>query len=594
MPSASQSQAHPRFASRDRRPPGFGQGILLQGLRRQALQKLLRSLNIGRLSPADRQRVLELVNGLLRLDGGRQIGDAALYTFDSDAITILESHRLRSEIARRLSGLRALDEAAVGGMGEATGRTPIRTFRESNLRHSLITRPPVLELSVADAETSFISGENASLAHLARILGLDGSRYSVPSIGQLSTALQRAGAHLRVQWGTDPGHGAIPPAILSSLRQYRPAVLRLSVASVHGASSEDPSLQVDAVLIHDSGQLRAWRSTQSRSSLVDALRRIYRDASGDSATTPDSRESSALSSVLDPVIAEITREKVSTLIISADPLLLNVPFASLPTSEGPLGHLVAFSITPSLAVSNLMGSAILLSGEGSRSVTTVIAGSRHFRDGLAPLPMAEQEMEGVLASARQARLYASERFTVAALIDAFNDSRVDRIHLATHADTSLSGGGDALLYTTSSELPVRELIARVQRGQAAPLDLVSISACRSGLSYAEQELGIAGAAIQLGARSTIGSSWYVDDVATASLFVLFYRHLALGLPKAEALRLAQDQMRTAQVRVEGHQVLGPDGKPLLTGLSRDQQLRYRHGFRHPYFWSGLHLVGSPW
>jgi CHAT domain-containing protein len=245
-------------------------------------------------------------------------------------------------------------------------------------------------------------------------------------------------------------------------------------------------------------------------------------------------------------------------------------------------------------VSNLVQSSQKFNQPDQDKGTTVIAGTMRFEDGIAPLAMAEQEMQAIKALVPQSQIFSGKSFTADTLVNAFNDRSVGRIHLATHADTSLEDGGDAVLYTSTGELRLSELNSRLLRNSSLPLDLITISACRSGLSFSNQELGIAGAAVQLGARSTIGSSWYIDDVATASLFVLLYKNLSINIPKAEALRLAQNQIRSGLVSVKGNQVIGPNGITILDGLTRDQQLRYKSGFRHPYFWSGLQLIGSPW
>ena len=108
------------------------------------------------------------------------------------------------------------------------------------------------------------------------------------------------------------------------------------------------------------------------------------------------------------------------------------------------------------------------------------------------------------------------------------------------------------------------------------------------------ELGFAGLALQAGSRSAIGTLWYVDDVATSAYFLQLYRYLDQGLPKAEALQATRVAMATGQVRLAGDQVLAADGTPLLRDLTSQQQRRVTGGLRHPFLWSGIELIGSPW
>jgi CHAT domain-containing protein len=76
-----------------------------------------------------------------------------------------------------------------------------------------------------------------------------------------------------------------------------------------------------------------------------------------------------------------------------------------------------------------------------------------------------------------------------------------------------------------------------------PIELVVMSACRTGLGRAvrgEGLLGLTRAFMQAGAKRIVASLWNVDDEATAALMELFYRGmLADGLRPAEALRRAQ-------------------------------------------------------
>jgi CHAT domain-containing protein len=46
--------------------------------------------------------------------------------------------------------------------------------------------------------------------------------------------------------------------------------------------------------------------------------------------------------------------------------------------------------------------------------------------------------------------------------------------------------------------------------------------------------------------------------------------------------------------MQGDRVVGPDGTTLLEGLTPNQQRRIAAGLDHPYFWSGISLLGTPW
>ena len=81
----------------------------------------------------------------------------------------------------------------------------------------------------------------------------------------------------------------------------------------------------------------------------------------------------------------------------------------------------------------------------------------------------------------------------------------------------------------------------------APVDLVVLSACRTGLGEevkGEGLIGLTRGFMYAGASSVVASLWKVDDEATAELMKNFYTNmLQKGLRPAEALRSAQNTLR---------------------------------------------------
>ena len=139
-----------------------------------------------------------------------------------------------------------------------------------------------------------------------------------------------------------------------------------------------------------------------------------------------------------------------------------------------------------------------------------------------------------------------------------------------------------------------ELAKLRQQREGVPLDLVVFSACRTALGDANAELGFSGLALQAGARSAVGTLWYVDDVVTSAYFVQMYQYLDQGIPKAEAMQLTRQAFVRNLVRLEGDQVLGVNNQPLLLDLTPSQQRRLSAGVDNPFFWAGIELMGSPW
>lgn len=96
-------------------------------------------------------------------------------------------------------------------------------------------------------------------------------------------------------------------------------------------------------------------------------------------------------------------------------------------------------------------------------------------------------------------------------------------------------------------------------------DLVTLSACNTGLGKIEGEEGVTNlveAFLVSGARAVVASLWSADDMYTGKLMERFYAHVAEGQPKAAALRQAK-----------------------LDLLAQDSSVS-------PYYWGAFVLVGE--
>lgn len=141
------------------------------------------------------------------------------------------------------------------------------------------------------------------------------------------------------------------------------------------------------------------------------------------------------------------------------------------------------------------------------------------------------------------------------------------VHIAAHGfvDTQFPERSGLVLGVDPSShddglLQVREII-RLHFNA----DLVTLSACNTGLGKIEGEEGVTNlveAFLVSGARAVVASLWSVDDTYTGKLMERFYTHIAEGQPKATALRQAK-----------------------LDLLARD-------GSVSPYYWGAFVLAGE--
>jgi CHAT domain-containing protein len=133
-----------------------------------------------------------------------------------------------------------------------------------------------------------------------------------------------------------------------------------------------------------------------------------------------------------------------------------------------------------------------------------------------------------------------ENFKKADLVQALTREQVDVLHLATHA--SFNGRSDRAFIVANGEVillsELRQILS-ANRTRGDELDLLVLSACETAVGDDEASMGLAGAAVQAGARSAIASLWPVNDVGTAELMKDFYQLYRDGRSKSAALREAQ-------------------------------------------------------
>ena len=388
----------------------------------------------------------------------------------------------------------------------------------------------------------------------------------------------------------------VAPLLAFDKASYNPAILSLSFtqeasgdATESASEPGDPDAAfLDLSLITADAPPAGVRVQVSKTFLRDQLREFYRQIAKQSSLeverpTSPSRQLYAL--LVAPVRELLKQHKISTVLISADRGLQAVPYAALHDGRSYFGDQYAFSLTPSVRFTSL-------APVGRSKARLLAAGVSDF-ELLAPLPMAETEVRA-LAEDRPSDVYLNQAFTPPVLLNQLAAGGSDRVHVATHAEFKPGGPSKARLHTGTQPLSLKEFSKIRNRDDADPIELFSLSACRTALGDGDSELGFAGLALQAGSRSAIGTLWYVDDVATSAFFVQFYRYLDQGLPKAEALQATRRAMQTGLIRLQDDQILGVDGTPLISELTELQQSRIAYGMRHPFFWSGIELIGTPW
>ncbi|MEO0707742.1 MAG: CHAT domain-containing protein, partial [Cyanobacteria bacterium J06649_5] len=107
-----------------------------------------------------------------------------------------------------------------------------------------------------------------------------------------------------------------------------------------------------------------------------------------------------------------------------------------------------------------------------------------------------------------------------------------------------------------------------EQSRRGAIELLILSACETAAGDKRAALGLAGVAVQAGARSTLASLWSLDDETGALFSDYFYQALqSPGISKAQAVRQAQLQ---------------------LLGKARSPNSPYQH----PRYWAPYILLGN--
>jgi CHAT domain-containing protein len=204
-----------------------------------------------------------------------------------------------------------------------------------------------------------------------------------------------------------------------------------------------------------------------------------------------------------------------------------------------------------------------------------------------PLPSVPIELQAISAQWHSPS-FLNSTFTLDNLNSEHAKGGFRIVHLATHAEFKPGKASNSYIQLWNSKLQLDRMESLNWRNPQ--VDLLVLSACRTAVGDREAELGFGGLAVKSGAKSALGSLWYVDDGGTLGLMSEFYHQLRGTTTKAEALQRAQQAIMSGKVRLENGQLVTTGGKLNLPAhLQQANQ-----NFSHPYYWSSFTMIGSPW
>ena len=164
------------------------------------------------------------------------------------------------------------------------------------------------------------------------------------------------------------------------------------------------------------------------------------------------------------------------------------------------------------------------------------------------------------------------------------------LHITTHGEFRRNPEEQYLAMRTEN-LTLAEILSYDFEG----LELVFFGACRTSVGNDENEHGIAGAVLNRGAESVVGSLWLVSDEGTFAMVKAFYEILEQeGLSKAQLLQKAQIAMLEGWIRFEdGYLVYEPNGQAEnAIKIKNPRGVIPRSNLDKPYYWSAFQMYGS--
>lgn len=264
-----------------------------------------------------------------------------------------------------------------------------------------------------------------------------------------------------------------------------------------------------------------------------------------------------------PIESDLQNSGVKNLVFVLDGTLQSIPISALYDQQKK-----EYLIQKKYNLANTPGLELLPPQPATKKrLQAVIGGLSEGREDFPPLPGVKYELEQIKGIFSTSGNFIDNTFTIAKIEEAVKSFPGGILHLATHGKFS-SKAEDTFILTWNQRLNVNDfssVLKSRETNQQTAIDLLVLSACETAAGDSRAALGLAGMAVQSGARSTLATLWSVNDEATAALMIQFYKEMAQNKKKAEALRNAQ-----------------------LFILSGDLNPR----FKHPYYWAPFVLVGN--
>jgi CHAT domain-containing protein len=245
--------------------------------------------------------------------------------------------------------------------------------------------------------------------------------------------------------------------------------------------------------------------------------------------------------LIKPIESKLAASRVNTLVFVLDGALRNLPMASLYDGKQYLVEKYAIALSVGL---QLLDPKPLVQQQ-LRALTAGLTDPPPEFSDLTRLPAIKSEVNLIAQAGVLTTSLLDQQFTRQALEKEVNTTPFNVVHLATHGQFS-SRADKTFILAADGPINVTQfdtLLRSRDRTKPQAVELLVLSACQTAAGDNRAALGLAGAAVRAGARSTLASLWQIDDESTALFVGAFYQELkGRKITKAEALRHAQLQL----------------------------------------------------
>ena len=308
------------------------------------------------------------------------------------------------------------------------------------------------------------------------------------------------------------------------------------------------------ILIETQGALAQFTTPVGRNQATQAIRRLRMNLQRTTAADAYLRDAQTLYRwLLAAAEPFLSSHGVRTLVIVPEGALRTVPLAALHDGTRFVVERYAIATTPAIKLTEDL--------EASSVDNLLIGGLSEAVQGFVGLPNVNREIDAV-SSVYPGLTMRDASFNLDAVTQELESPAFSVAHFATHGEFNQDHRKSFIL-TYDDKLTLNSMQHALEQRGEAPLDLLVLSACETAAGDDRAALGLAGVAVQSGAKSALASLWSISDAASAELAAAFYQ--ALKTParsKAEALRDAQ-----------------------LALLAEPQ-------FQHPSYWAPYLLIGN--